>query len=139
MSPVSIVQANRPARHHSETHAQGAGLPTLELCPASPGSQQAGCLKSGASRPALGLITENTWSPVDACWRPRREANNRGAPSFSFMFLFPWACGCCADFKLKHQESLTWSDFSFPAPLPNTCTHMHTHTRLPLGSVMLPR
>lgn len=44
----------------------------------------------------------------------------------------PGACGCCADFKLQHQESLVPSDFSFPTM--HTCshartrTHAHTHT-----------
>ena len=62
--------------------------------------------------------------PRGTSWRLEREASHQGAPSFGFTFLFPWVCGCCADFKLHHQESLLWSDFSFP----NTHTHTHTHT-----------
>lgn len=140
MNSASVTQHDHPALHHSETHMRGAEPPNLELCPGSTGSRQAGCLASEASRTRASLL-RNTWSPVDTRWRPSKEANNQRAPSFSFTFLFPWACSCCADFKC--QESPMWSDFSFLFPLPSqhihTCTHaqarthMHACTLLPLG------
>lgn len=71
----------------------------------------------------LGLITEEHMVPRGTLWRLEREASRQRASSFGFTFLFPWVCGCCADFKLHHQESLLWSDFSFPN------THTHTDTR----------
>lgn len=55
------------------------------------------------------------------------EAKETGAPTFSFTFLFPWACGCRADSKWRHQESLMWSDF--PCQPPPAPQHSHVHTQ----------
>lgn len=142
MNPVSVTQHDHPVLHHSETHMRSAEPPNLELCPGSTRSRQAGCLASEAPRTRASLL-RNTWSPVDTHWRPSKEANNQRAPSFSFTFLFPWACSRCTDFKC--QESPMWLDFSFLIPLPpqhihtRTCTHAHVHTHTPAsGSVKHP-
>ena len=53
-SRVSGMQHDRPSPPHAETHAGGAELPNLELCPGSPGGRQAGCLASEVSRASSG-------------------------------------------------------------------------------------
>ena len=90
MSPISMVRHRCPAYHHPETHMLGAKLPDLNLCPGEPWKQAGWMLDVGGfQNQPWASLRRHTWSPVDTRWRPTREANHQGAPSFTFTFLFP--------------------------------------------------